>query len=408
MTRRRATDDERAGRAATRRAVLRRAAGASALLALPIASFAGARIVGAKDEGDDHSGGHGRGRGRGGDGGEAEPTDQGSAANAAAPAVPGAVTIVGRGFQPATLTIAPGQTVTWRNASGDEHTASGASFDSGVIPPGGSGVATFAAAGTFAYQCNFHPEMRGTVVVAGEANAPSPASPAAGPDAAANDLVGVWRLTLDAPEFGRYEAVATFHPDGSFATVFAPTGSAPPLGAGQGVWEAGPDGGYRLTVVALALDDAGRFAGTLTLRESGQVDAGGDAFAGSARGDIADASGSAQTIDDATTRGTRITLAAAENTDPAVQATPAAAATPSEVTIRDFAFEPPTVEIAAGATVVWRNAGNAPHTATASDGAFDTGRIDPGQEATVTFDTAGSFAYRCAFHPNMKGTIVVR
>ena len=50
---------------------------------------------------------------------------------------------------------------------------------------------------------------------------------------------------------------------------------------------------------------------------------------------------------------------------------------------------------------------DAPHTVTADDGSFDTGKIDPGASATITVDTAGTFAYHCNFHPSMKATITV-
>ncbi|HET7094553.1 MAG TPA: cupredoxin domain-containing protein [Thermomicrobiales bacterium] len=412
---------DRAAWTATRRAVVRRAASASALFALPAAGLLGARVVGAKDDGggDDHGGGHGRcrGRGRGGDG---DQPAAGVAGAAAAPAAPGEVTIVGRSFQPATLTVAPGQTVTWRNLSDDDHTASGAAFDTGVIPPGGSAVATFAAAGTFPYQCNIHPDMQGTVIVADAANTADSAPQAAGTgDTGANGMTGVWRVKLDAPGFGAFDGLATFHPGGALAAAFAPTADAgtasPALGPGQGVWDAGEDGGYRHTTVLLLLDDVGRFAGALTIRETGQIDAGGDAYAGSFEGEIAGADGSVRPIGAGTTTGRRIEVETAPPTASAQQAaapaaTPAAPAAPavSDVAIRDFAFDPASLEIAVGATVTWRNDGAAPHTATAADGAFDTGQIDPGQQATATFDQPGSFAYRCAFHPNMEGTIVVR
>ncbi|HEU0116738.1 MAG TPA: cupredoxin domain-containing protein, partial [Thermomicrobiales bacterium] len=408
---------------ATRRTVVRRAAGASALLALPFAGLAGARLAGAKDDGaDDHGNGHGRGRGQGGEGVDKQAA--GGVAGAAPPAAPGEVTIVGRSFQPATIAVAPGQTVTWRNLSGDQHTASGAAFDTGVIPPGGSGVATFAVAGTFPYQCNIHPEMRGTVIVADAAGATTAAPQAAASDASgANGLAGVWRAKIDAPGFGSYEGVVTFHADGALAAAFAPAGvesTVPPLGPGQGVWASDAESGYRMTTVMLLLDAAGRFAGTLTLRESGRIDPGGDAYAGSFQGEIAGADDSNRAVGPGTTTGQRIHLDAAPaaiGTAPAppaaAEATPAAtvaAAAPAsaEVTIRDFSFDPATLEVPVGATVTWRNGGAAPHTATASDGAFDTGRIDPNQQATATFAQPGSFAYRCAFHPNMQGTIVVR
>ncbi|TMV09085.1 copper-binding protein [Ruegeria sediminis] len=79
-----------------------------------------------------------------------------------------------------------------------------------------------------------------------------------------------------------------------------------------------------------------------------------------------------------------------------------------EVRISDFAFNPERVEIATGDTIVWINEDLAPHTATATDGDWDTGAIRKGKEARVTFESQGAFEYFCAFHPHMTGTVTVR
>jgi plastocyanin len=74
-----------------------------------------------------------------------------------------------------------------------------------------------------------------------------------------------------------------------------------------------------------------------------------------------------------------------------------------------FAFDPPTVRVVVGDSVTWRNAAGDPaHTATSDTGAWDSGDITPGGNRTVTFATAGTFAYHCRYHPIMKGTVVVR
>lgn len=78
-----------------------------------------------------------------------------------------------------------------------------------------------------------------------------------------------------------------------------------------------------------------------------------------------------------------------------------------DVTIENFAFSPADLTIDAGQTVTFTNADGAPHTATATDGSFDTGRLNKGESASLTFSTAGTYAYACAFHPMMKGTITV-
>jgi plastocyanin len=77
------------------------------------------------------------------------------------------------------------------------------------------------------------------------------------------------------------------------------------------------------------------------------------------------------------------------------------------VQIRDYAFDPPTLTLPLGATVTWINDDAVAHTATARDRSFDTGNIGPGERVSLTFTTAGSFAYICLYHPNMAGTVVV-
>ena len=75
------------------------------------------------------------------------------------------------------------------------------------------------------------------------------------------------------------------------------------------------------------------------------------------------------------------------------------------VTIKGMKFLPPALDVAAGDTVTFTNEDGMPHTATADDGAFDTGRFGKGESATVTVSDAGTHAYKCLIHPSMKGTV---
>ncbi len=77
------------------------------------------------------------------------------------------------------------------------------------------------------------------------------------------------------------------------------------------------------------------------------------------------------------------------------------------VAMSGFAFDPATVTVEVGDSVTWENGDGVGHTATGSGGAFDTGTVSGGQSATVTFDTAGTFAYVCTIHPTMQGSVVV-
>jgi plastocyanin len=104
-----------------------------------------------------------------------------AAAPATASAAPATVSIVGKSFGPA-VTVAPGDTVTWNWGSGPHnvHVTSGPeTFDSGIKDTGGTYTRTLTAPGTYAYQCDVHPTMHGTVVVGGPAAATTPT--AAGP-----------------------------------------------------------------------------------------------------------------------------------------------------------------------------------------------------------------------------------
>jgi len=76
-------------------------------------------------------------------------------------------------------------------------------------------------------------------------------------------------------------------------------------------------------------------------------------------------------------------------------------------TIADFAFRPGSITVTAGETISWTNDDAAPHTATADDGSFDTGQLAEGASGSHTFTTAGTFAYHCAIHPSMHGTVTV-
>lgn len=92
-------------------------------------------------------------------------------------------------------------------------------------------------------------------------------------------------------------------------------------------------------------------------------------------------------------------------------ATPAAApgALTATVPISGFLFKPAALTVGVGARVTFTNLDSASHTATADNGtAFDTGTLIQRQSRTVTFPTAGTFAYHCAFHPFMQATITVR
>lgn len=86
---------------------------------------------------------------------------------------------------------------------------------------------------------------------------------------------------------------------------------------------------------------------------------------------------------------------------------PTRGATAESVEIQDFAYTPGNLEVPVGATVTWTNYDDAPHTATDVDGSWDTGMLNKGESASVTFDQPGDFTYYCVVHPDMKARIRV-
>jgi len=77
-------------------------------------------------------------------------------------------------FQPSSVNVAKGGTVTWTNSDPVPHTVtsvsvpSGASsFDSGQMNYTATLKVTFTIDGTYNYVCSYHPWMHGTVIVTG-------------------------------------------------------------------------------------------------------------------------------------------------------------------------------------------------------------------------------------------------
>ena len=77
------------------------------------------------------------------------------------------------------------------------------------------------------------------------------------------------------------------------------------------------------------------------------------------------------------------------------------------VKITNFSFQPNSITIVAGTTVVWTNEDSAPHTITSDDGSFESGRMSRGSEFNHTFTQPGTYMYHCAIHPSMTGEIRV-
>lgn len=80
-----------------------------------------------------------------------------------------------------------------------------------------------------------------------------------------------------------------------------------------------------------------------------------------------------------------------------------------DISIVDFAFQPVKTTVFVGEPVTWTNASGRDHTVTSDDGTeLDSGHIAGGEAYGHVFETAGTYAYHCAIHPDsMAGTITV-
>lgn len=78
-----------------------------------------------------------------------------------------AIEIKGFAYNPASIDVPVGTTVTWTNNDTTAHTVTqdGGGFSSPTLNPGETYSFTFDKAGTYAYHCEFHPNMTGTITV---------------------------------------------------------------------------------------------------------------------------------------------------------------------------------------------------------------------------------------------------
>ena len=88
-------------------------------------------------------------------------------ADDAAPAGDNSVTIANFAFTPASLDVSAGTEISVTNNDDATHTltADDGSFDTGELAKGQSGSVTVSAPGEFAYHCNIHGSMKGTIRV---------------------------------------------------------------------------------------------------------------------------------------------------------------------------------------------------------------------------------------------------
>ena len=93
---------------------------------------------------------------------------------------------------------------------------------------------------------------------------------------------------------------------------------------------------------------------------------------------------------------------------PSVTANAQPSASNAEVKIDNFSFGPATITVPVGATVIWTNRDDIPHTVVSTDGVFKSKVRDTDETFSYTFAKAGTYPYYCSVHPKMTGQVVVQ
>jgi len=312
---------------------------------------------------------------------DATPPDPG---NPPPPPTSGDVSIIDRSYQPASLIVAEGASVTWANNDGEEHTvtATDSSWDSGIFDTGQTYTRTFGTAATYNYFCLIHPEMTGVITVTGAGGEPPPPEPdppppppdpEPPPPPAAGD-VNIVDFAFDPVTLNVTEGASV---------AWSNTGAAPhTVTSTAGTFDSGvlfSGATYQRTFAA-----AGTYNYFCTLHPE---------------------------------MNATVVVSGSEGTPPPPPPDPDPPPPPpdpdpppptvGDVNIVDFAFDPTTLTVGVGATVTWSNTGAAPHTVTATNGVYDSVLLLTGETYARTFLAAGTYNYLCTLHPQMTATVVV-
>jgi len=77
------------------------------------------------------------------------------------------------------------------------------------------------------------------------------------------------------------------------------------------------------------------------------------------------------------------------------------------VNIRSTGFAPRTVTVTGGDTVQWKNVDTVNHQVVANNGSFASNSIGPNKTYSKRFDIPGTYGYRDALHPTLRGAVKV-
>jgi plastocyanin len=322
-----------------------------------------------------------------------------------------ATVTIGSSLSPASLTVAPGTTVTWRNADSERHrvrtTSAPVELDSNDLDPGQSWSFTFRTAGTYRYVDHRDEDDSaywGTVTVSSSSGGGSGGGGSTGGGGSAGGGAAGGGTTSPAPPSSGTVTMAgrAFSPSsirvaaGGTITFSNNDDRAHTVTASDGSFDSGVvNGGGRY---------ARRFASAGTFRYFCQIhtDMTGTVV-------VPTASGSVPAPRPAAPKPPASGSGAGAGAGGGSAAVPPGPGRPgsARVNVVDFAFTPARLSVHVGDTVSWVNTGQSPHTVTAANGAFGTSMLAAGATYRTTVRAVGTVSYVCAFHPQMTGVLAV-
>lgn len=79
-----------------------------------------------------------------------------------------------------------------------------------------------------------------------------------------------------------------------------------------------------------------------------------------------------------------------------------------QINIQNFKYDPKTISVEPGTTVIWTNLDDVIHTVVSDTGAFpSSGQLTQGGTYTVKLNKPGDYPYHCGIHPFMQGVVHV-
>jgi plastocyanin len=336
-------------------------------------------------------------------------------------------------FNPGSVTVPVGGSVTWTNDDSSPHTATGTAFDSGNLNNGQTFTKKFTTAGTFTYVCAYHSDMTGTVKVAngsgdvpppppggggggggGGGNpppppgdgggSPPPPPPGGGGGGGGGQAPAQASVTIDDDFFSpkavtiRAGGKVTWTNRGNPHTATGTAFDSGNLNTGQSFTHRFPKAGTYDYVCAYHSDMTGTIKVT---NASGGVPPGGDGPPGGGGGNGGGTGGGTGGGGGGGTGG-----GGGGGTGGGGGGGSSPSAQTHTVTMGTGSFSPSSLSARVGDTVVWKNASPLPHNVNGG-AAFKSPTVMGGQSFETVLRQQGTVSYKCDFHSGMTGTIKV-